>query len=182
MIDAVTGTNPVPNAVRSSSKYKNTTTTTTDSDRAQFDVDNRREALTWPSAFDDNMRRLLHHTLSVSVETARHQDVLDALAHKASDRDEPLRKPVAYVIELCNRIKNRSFQPVGPPLEMPRTGKVSANDERANATLVRSQLLSEIAGLQRLRRAGGQDAAGERIERQIADLQLRLSELRGERR
>ena len=182
MIDAVTGPNPGPGGVRSSSKNKNTTTTTTDAERARFDVDNRREALTWPSAFDDNMRRLLHHTLSVSVATAHHQDILDAMAHKARDRDDPLRNPVAYAIELCNRIKNGTFQPVGPPLEMPRTGAASANDGRPNTTLARSQLLGEIAGLKQLRRASGQGAPGERLERQITELQTRLSELGGERR
>jgi hypothetical protein len=182
VIDAVTGPNPGPGGVRSSSKNKNTTTTTTDAERAQVDVDDRREALTWPSAFDDNMRRLLHHTLSVSIDTAHHQDILDAMAHKARDRDDPLRNPVAYAIELCNRIKNGTFQPVGPPLEMPRTGGASANDGRPNPTLVRSQLLGEIAGLKQLRRASGQGAPGERLERQIADLQIRLSELGGERR
>jgi hypothetical protein len=128
------------------------------------------------------MRRLLHHTLSVSVDTAHHQDILDAMAHKARDRDDPLRNPVAYAIELCNRIKNGTFQPVGPPPETVATEGTSAQDQRPNTTLVRSQLLGEIAGLKQLRRASGQGAPGERLERQIADLQIRLSELGGERR
>lgn len=182
VVDSVTGPNPGPGAVRSSSKNKNTTTKTTDSGRAQVDVDNQREALTWPSAFDDNIRRLLHHTLSVSVDTKHHQDILDAMAHKARDRDDPLRNPVAYAIELCNRVKNGTFQPVGPPLEMAWTAGASNNGEQPNTKLVRCQILGEIAGLKQLRRASGQGTPGERLERQIADLQTRLSELGGERR
>jgi hypothetical protein len=177
------GPNPGPGGVRSSSKNTNTTTTTADTEPAH----DPRGTLTWPSAFDDNMRRLLHQTLRVSTAATHHQDIVDALAHKARDRDDPLRNPVAYAIELCNRVRNGTFQRVGPPFE-PAAGKNAAGNKDAqapagpNITLLRSQLLGEIAGLRRLRRASGGDAAGAMIERQIADLELRLANTRGEGR
>jgi hypothetical protein len=128
------------------------------------------------------MRRLLRHALSVSIAASHHQDILDALAHKARDHDDPLRNPVAYAIELCNRVRNGTFQRVGPPIE-PTVGQgTTAAPSGPNITLLRSQLLGEIAGLRRLRRASGEDAAGAMIERQIADLELRLTNTRGEGR
>ena len=173
------GPNPGPGGVRSSSS-KNTSTTTTTADTEP--AHDRPGTLNWPGAFDDNMRRLLHHTLRVSTAASHHQDIVDALAHKARDRDDPLRNPVAYAIELCNRIRNGTFQRVGPPFEPPAGKDGLAAPAGPNITLLRSQLLGEIAGLRRLRRASGQNATGERIERQIADLEQRLANTRGEGR
>lgn len=164
-------------------KIKNTTTTTTDAERARFDVDNRREALTWPSAFDDNMRRLLHHTLSVSVDTAHHQDILDAMAHKARDRDDPPAQP--------GGVRDRTVQPDQERhLPTRRSTAGDAEDTAQHPPTTDGQTppwsaascSARSQGLKQLRRASGQGAPGERLERQIADLQTRLSELGGERR
>ena len=181
VIDFAGSPNLGPGAVRSSSNNKNkkTTTTTTDSARVRTQTDVERTALRWPGVFDDNMRRLLHHTLSVSVATEHHQDVLDALAHKVIDREDPLRNPVAYAITLCSRIKTGTFQPVGPPLEAPAGVKQPADASQPDKSVLRSQLANELSGLKRLRRAGHQDAAGEVLDRQIADLEAKLSPLRG---
>ena len=125
------------------------------------------------------MRRLLHHTLSVSVAVEHHQDVVDALAHKVLDKENPLRNPVAYAITLCSRIKTGTFQPVGPPLEAMAGVKKPADASQPNQSVLRSQLANELSGLKRLRSSGHRDAAGEVLDRQIADLEVKLSELRG---
>jgi len=180
VIDFANSPNLGPGAVRSSSnKNKKTTTTTTDSASARKAADNERRALNWPSEFDDNMRRLLQHTLSVSVSVEHHQDVVDALAHKVLDKENPLRNPVAYAITLCSRIKTGTFQPVGPPLDASAGVKQPADASQPDKSVLRSQLANELSGLKRLRRAGHQDAAGELLDRQIADLEAKLPPLRG---
>ena len=164
VIDFANSPNLGPGAVRSSSnKYKKTTTTTTVAARARKDADQERTALNWPTAFDDNLRRLIHQTLSVSVAATHHQDVVDALAHKVLDRTNPLRNPVAYAITLCSRIKAGTFQPVGPPLEATAAVQKPAAPSQPNRSVLRSQLTNELSGLKRLRSAGHRPArAGKR--------------------
>ena len=141
-------------------------------------VGDKPVALNWPTGLDDNMRRLLQHTLSVSADTAHHQDVLDALAHKLLDREDPLRNPVAYAIKLCSRIKTGAFQPVGPPLDTRPNENSHAEPARPGKSVLRSQLSNELSGLKRLRTAGRQDASAAMLDRQIADLEVKLSDLR----
>ena len=176
VVDFTDGPNLGPGTERSSSNKYKKTTTTTDSARARGDSGNA--ALNWPTGLDDNMRRLLQHTLTISVAAAHHQDVLDALAHKLLDRDDPLRNPVAYAIKLCSRIKTGAFQPVGPPLDARPTEKSPTKPAMPGKSVLRSQLSNELSGLKRLRTAGRQDASAAMLDRQIADLEAKLSALR----
>ena len=177
VIDFANGPNLGPGGVRSSRNNKKTTTTT-DSARVRKETYSGAGSLTWPARFDDNMRRLLLQTLSVSVSSEHHQDVLDALAHKVMDRDDPLRNPVAYAIRLCSRIKAGTFQPVGPPLQTSEAEKKPADASQRDKSVRHSQLVNELSGLKRLRGAGHQDATGRVLDRQIADLETKLSRLR----
>ena len=177
IVDFTHSPNLGPGGVRSSSNKK-TTATTTDSARVRTGTGVESTALTWPTGLDDNMRRLLQHTLSVSVDAAHHQDVLDALAHKLLDRVDPLRNPVAYAIKLCSRIKTGAFQPVGPPLDARPIENSPAEPAKPGKSVLRSQLSNELSGLKRLRTAGHQDATATLLDRQIAGLEAKLSALR----
>ena len=159
----------------SSSSYKTTTT----NPPARARDEDRRKELHWPDPLDDNLRRLIHQALTMRVATVHHQDVLDALAHKLRDPDDPLRSPVGYAIKLCERIKAGTFQPVGPPLAQAEpSASVVALQTRPER--VRIQLLNELAGLKQLRTASGNGAAGAALDRQMGEIEAKLREWGGE--
>src|SRR5699024_10795317 len=99
----------------SSSSSKTTTTEYTTQDK-HLEADSGVDALRWPPQFDGSQRAVIDRAMSrEQIPEARRQQVVDVLAHKILDTDNPLRSPAGYAIKLCQRIKSGQFQPVAPP-------------------------------------------------------------------
>src|SRR5699024_8734596 len=90
------------------------------------------------------------------IPEARRQQVVDVLAHKILDTDNPLRSPAGYAIKLCQRIKSGQFQPVAPPeATAPKAGHKPPGEIDSTASELREvrvemrRLRSEVNGLER---------------------------------
>lgn len=113
-------------------------------------------ALLWPDALPDNERALIGRSKDwQALDTEQQQGVLDAMARKLQDPDNPMRSPVGYAITLCKRAKSGTFQPVGAPA---RKTKSSTNGGSAETFGPQSEMKdlrqrmqtlgSEIRGLE----------------------------------
>ncbi|WP_123659357.1 hypothetical protein [Salinisphaera japonica] len=112
------------------------------------------DALRWPEALPANERTLIERSFaSMQLTGTQCQEVLDALARKLQDPDNPMRSPVGYAVALCKRVRSGTFQPVGAPPRPSGTGG-SGDDSgprgpRGELTELRRQihnLQSEIKG------------------------------------
>ena len=136
------------------------TTTTTKTERAERNnSESELDRLIWPSQFDGSQRRLIHRTLvREDIDPDRQQAIVDVLAHKARDADNPLRSPVGYAFKLCKRVHSGQFQPVTPPAssrsktqEGNGRRSVSSGDAMPKCSDLRAdmrRLQSEIDGLE----------------------------------
>ena len=155
----------------SSSNHKTTTT----SNRTKFELPN---TLRWPASFDDNLRRLIYRALCRELpDPEQHQDILDALAHKASDKHHPFRtSPVAYAVKLCRLAKEGKFNPVGPLPATERHPKPNGTNVIDRMREV-SRLRNEIAALERLAEGSPSAELRQAIEGQMGQLKEALAEL-----
>lgn len=148
-------------------------TTTTKPQNSNFDSHKKEvEALQWPPSLDDNMIRLVHRTLSKVINAEHHQDILDALAHKVLDKDDPLRNPVHYVLGCCQRIRDGSFHPVGPPSKPPEI-----KPSNPSSSAMASNLRGEIRALEQMIKGAKTKDQQEPLEQQVERLQQRLNEV-----
>lgn len=108
----------------------------------------------WPASFDDNLRRLIYRALCRELpDPEQHQDILDALAHKASDKRHPFRtSPVAYAVKLCRLAREGKFNPVGPLPAAEGRPKPNGTDVIGRLRHIgeTNRLRNEIAALERL--------------------------------
>ncbi|WP_111748607.1 STY4528 family pathogenicity island replication protein [Salinisphaera orenii] len=140
----------------------NTTTTTTNKEgsvkasEAEADGDTAQgqpptiESLRWPDAFNQAIRHLIHQALTRRrVEPTQFQDVIDVLAHKTADSDNPLRNPVGYAVKLCERITAGTFQPIGQPQRNQSNGHggESGPFQKSAVQRQRRELRAEIRSL-----------------------------------
>ena len=138
-----------------------------------------RAALNWPAGLDDNIRRLLQHTLSVSVDAAHHQDVLDALAHKLLDQGRPLAQPGGLRNQAVQPDQDRRLSARGAPTGRETERKQPCRASQAGQVCPSQPAFERAVGLKRLRTAGRQDASAAMLDRQIADLEAKLSRSEG---
>ncbi|MGN8159680.1 hypothetical protein ACS8YF_13535 [Salinisphaera sp. SWV1] len=113
-------------------------------------------ALHWPDALPSNERALIERNFaSQALSGDQQQQVLDVIARKLQDPDNPLRSPVGYAVTLCQRVRSGHFQPVGAPERKPdrRQGapKPEPDGPAAELDALRQRLQavqSEIDGLE----------------------------------
>ncbi|MES1927282.1 hypothetical protein [Salinisphaera sp. T31B1] len=177
-----------------SSSNKTTTTTThseTDSARAEktttgpagHTVANADMALPlrWPDALPANERTLIERAfVSRNLRPEQRQDVLDALARKLQDPDNPLRSPVGYAVSLCKHIQSGTFQPVGAPTQPEKTDQ-SNSPANAKASDLRQQmrnLRSEIQAMESTLIPGAPPGSRAALESQRDRLRQQLEQLR----
>ncbi len=170
VIDSYSGPKFEPGE-RSSSSINTTTTTKSRNSNFGESRDKAIKALQWPPSIDGNMRRLVHRTLVETIDAEHHQDILYALAHKALDKDDPLRSPVTYVLGCCQRIRAGTFHPVGPPYHPPGIQP----SEPSRSTLV-SNLRGEIHALEQLIKATTVESQRVVLEQQVEQLRHQESE------
>ena len=132
----------------------------------------------WPASFDDNLRRLIYRALCRELpDPEQHQDILDALAHKASDKHHPFRtSPVAYAVKLCRLASEGKFNPVGPLPAAEGRPKPNGTDVIDRMREV-SRLRNEIAALERLAEGSPSTELRQAIEGQMGQLKEALAEL-----
>lgn len=114
---------------------------------------NSEPSLRWPDALPANERALIGRSQDwQTLDGEQQQSVLDAMARKLQDPDNPVRSPVGYAVTLCKRAKSGTFQPVGAPPRKPKPGKpVEDNGPRSEMNNLRQQIQnmqSEIRGLE----------------------------------
>src|SRR5699024_1001571 len=78
--------------------------------------------------------------------------LLDALATRMANTDDPIRAPVGYMVRLCQRLNAGTFNPVGPPKSIHASGVGGAETSpvRVEMADVRQQIRnldSEIEGV-----------------------------------
>jgi len=176
----------------SSSNNKTTTThSETDSARAEktttepagHTVANADVAplLRWPDSLPANERTLIERAfVSRNLRPEQRQDVLDALARKLQDPDNPLRSPVGYAVSLCKRIQSGTFQPVGAPTQPEKTDQ-SNPPANAKASDIRQQmrnLRSEIHAMESTLIPGAPPGSRAALESQRDRLRHQLEQLR----
>lgn len=145
-------------------------------------------SLHWSDALPANERKLIDRAFaSRDLSRAQRQDVLDALARKLQDPDNPVRSPVGYAVSLCKRVQSGTFQPVGAPTQAEKTdqSKSPANAEASDIRRQMRNLRSEIQGMESTLIPGappGSRAALEsqrnRLCHQLEELKRRLRSLR----
>ena len=129
------------------------------------------DTLRWPASFDDNLRRLIYRALCRELPDAeQHQDILDALAYKASNKHHPFRtSPVAYAVKLCRLASEGKFNPVGPLPAAKGRPKPNGTDVIDRMREV-SRLRNEIAALERLAEGSPSAELRQAIEGRLRDL------------
>lgn len=141
--------------------------------------------LRWPAALPANERTLIDRAFaSRDLSRAQQQDVLDALARKLQDPDNPLRSPVGYTVSLCKRIQSGTFQPVGAP-SPPRNAAQSNAPTNAEVRDMRQQirnLQSEIQGMDSTLIPGAPAGSRVALESQRDRLHQQLEQLKQELR
>ena len=141
--------------------------------------------LRWPAALPANERTLIDRAFaSRDLSRAQQQDVLDALARKLQDPDNPLRSPVGYAVSLCKRVQSGTFQPVGAP-RSPRNTAQSNAPANAEASDIRQQirnLQSEIQGMDSTLIPGAPAGSRAALESQRDRLHQQLEQLKQELR
>lgn len=170
-----------------SSSSSSTTTTTGENDPtargcAREAGDQAPQAqLRWPEEFDTNKRALVSRVLyRRRVPEAAQQDIVDVLAAKARDVNNPLRSPVSYADTLCQRFHAGEFQPIGGlSTDSPNqrcgddAGNGSARPNRELAVEIRN-LRAEIDSLEGQLIPAATGAARSSLESQAAELHRRL--------
>lgn len=175
-IDTDQGPNFGP-SVRSSSSSSNnnkTTTTNTVSNPNRETADT--PALRWPHNIDDNHQRVLVRKLRFHLpdRPGDWQRVIDALALKLTDTQDPIRNYDNYLYRLCERAKAGELCPVEPPAA-PQAGRPQEGTGPDIAGL-----RGEIGALRQLIEASRGHGPGEQVhalEAQLAQRQARLREL-----
>lgn len=166
-----------------SSSGSNKTTTTTAGGRSKSAPPSTPDDLRWPEQFDDNTRRVVGRVLRARLPAEHHQDILDALAHKALDTSDPLRSPGRYAAELCERVRAGVFVPVGPPLASwsPPPNRAPGRTSNPGRDLELSHLRGDIRALERLIEASRTPDARQGLETQLGRLRAQLQEAESRR-
>lgn len=137
--------------------------------------------LRWPNSLPTNERTLIERAFgSRDLRPEQRQDVLDALARKLQDPDNPLRSPVGYAVALCKRLQSGTFQPVGAPTQPEKTNQ-SNSPANAEASDIRQQmrnLQSEIQGMESTLIPGAPAGSRAALESQRDRLRHRLAQLK----
>jgi hypothetical protein len=137
--------------------------------------------LHWPNSLPANERTLIERAFgSRALCSQQRQDVLDALARKLRDPDNPLRSPVGYAVALCKRLQSGTFQPVGAPPQPEKTNR-SNSPANAEASDIRQQmrnLRSEIQGLESTLIPGAPPGSRAALESQRDRLRHQLEQLK----
>jgi len=137
--------------------------------------------LHWPPTIDDNRKRLVQRMLQHHLPERHddHQEVVNALAAKLADKEDPIRNLGYYVKKLCQLAKNGELCPVEPPGLPEQAGSGGRKSRPPDRKVLISRIHSEIKALQDLisNTHGANSAALSSLRNQEAKLRDRLREL-----